>query len=621
MPSKQDLLTRSAITSALQTYTVTDLKNLLSVFKVSQRPLTKADLIKTISEQYGGDSLHLLWSRLDPYQQTAIAEVVHSERDTHNERRYVAKYGHSSQADGSYPSKTARRNGSSYTVFDLFFLGESMLKVIKECLKEFVPEPVKTVLKAEESLPVSIFRNWETFDSTTKAIEITKEILPILSQETERSSQEDVVGILRLIDAGRIAVSEKTHLPTVATFKEVSALLRNGDFYDPQNTKEYADDGIADPGPIKAYAWPLLVQTGRLAEVAGKKLRMTEVGGQAFNKDPADVLRLLWEKWLSNARFDELRRIDMVKGQTGRGKDGLTQPSERREIIVNVLKDCPEGRWVAVAELRRYMMAMGYEFDVTDNPWTLYIEDAGYGAIEGNGNTFFVETCYLNCFLFEYAATLGVIDVGYVPPDKMQDDIDVTLEYTEVEYFSRYDGFLFFRVNALGSYILGKTPSYAHAVLEIHPLLRILPNHEIVLIGERLPMGDQLMLEAYTAKVSDSVWKFDRAKMLLAIENGNGINKLREFLQARTSEPLTPTTLRLLSDIEVRGEQVVDAGLFRLVECKDKVTAALIANDARTKRYCRQVGENYLAVADNQSAAFRRAVRSAGYVMPLIKEH
>lgn len=55
--------------------------------------------------------------------------------------------------------------------------------------------------------------------------------------------------------AGRLRCSEKTHRPSAASVGVVAAGLVDGDF--------------SDQEPIAAFAWPLLLQAGGLAELAG----------------------------------------------------------------------------------------------------------------------------------------------------------------------------------------------------------------------------------------------------------------------------------------------------------------------------------------------------------------
>lgn len=61
--------------------------------------------------------------------------------------------------------------------------------------------------------------------------------------------------MLRLIDQGRISVSEKTHVASAASMNRITAKLYEGDFFSEED--EDKDDVYGDkPSPIRAYAWP-----------------------------------------------------------------------------------------------------------------------------------------------------------------------------------------------------------------------------------------------------------------------------------------------------------------------------------------------------------------------------
>ena len=107
----------------------------------------------------------------------------------------------------------------------------------------------------------------------------------------------------------------------------------------------------------------------------------------------------------------------------------------------------------------------------------------------------------------------------------------------------------------------------------------------------------------------------DAGKLLLAIEAGRQLEEIREFLAARSGEALPATAARLLDDVAERTTKVHDRGLARLVECTDAALATLIANDSRTRKHCMLAGERHLVVAASSEAAFRRALRDAGYLL------
>ena len=316
-----------------------------------------------------------------------------------------------------------------------------------------------------------------------------------------------------------------------------------------------------------------------------------------------------------SAGTDELSRIECVKGQGGKGKHGLTAPSSRRSAVADTLAECPVGRWVATEEIFRFMRALGNEFVVTRNPWHLYIGDPQYGSLGYDGGELILEERYLLCLLFEYAATLGLIDVAFIPPAGARPDYHNMWGTDDLPYFSRYDGLLYLRVTAFGAFCLGVEPAYAPVPKERKPVLHVLPNLEIAATGVELEQSDRLALDTYATRVSDRVWQLEAGKLLAAIEEGRSIAEIREFLTMRSAAPHPDTVRRMLDDAADRSTKVHDRGTARLIECADPALAALIANDSRTRKHCLIAGERYLVVPAAAETAFRRGLRDLGYLI------
>jgi hypothetical protein len=313
--------------------------------------------------------------------------------------------------------------------------------------------------------------------------------------------------------------------------------------------------------------------------------------------------------------LDELSRIDCVKGQTGKGKHGLTAVSSRRDAVADTLAECPAGGWVATEEFFLFMRASGNDFAVTRNAWNLYIGDQQYGSLGYEGGEGILEERYLLCLLFEYAATLGLIDVAFIPPATARPNYHNMWGTDDLPFFSRYDGLMYIRITTLGAYCLGAAEDYTPAPVEVKPVLRVLPNLEIAAIGADLEQGDRLALDAYAIRTSDLVWQLEAGKLLAAIQEGRAVDEIREFLSARSGAPLPDTVTRLLEDVADRSARVYDRGLARLIECADPALAALIANDSRTRKQCMRAGERHLVVPAASEAAFRRALRDVGYLL------
>ncbi|MFN8204355.1 MAG: helicase-associated domain-containing protein [Solirubrobacteraceae bacterium] len=423
---------------------------------------------------------------------------------------------------------------------------------------------------------------------------------------TEHAAQRDLLAVLRLVETGRVAVSDKTRRPGAATIRLVSDALEGGDFY-------VGDEQI---GAIKAFAWPMLLQAAGLAAISVKRLALTTAGGRALRRPPVEALARIWARWQTTRLLDELLRVEAIKGQTGLGRRGLTAAAGRRAAIAAGLADCPVGRWVGVDELFGHLRGSGRDFEVTRDAWRLYVGEPQYGSLgyDGCGGWNILQARYALALLFEYAATLGIVDVAYVEPQGAREDFRELWGTDDLEFLSRYDGLTHVRVNALGAVCLGLADEYVPSPVAVSPALRVLPDLEVVAVGD-LAVADRLTLDRFADQVADRVWRLEPLRLLGAVETGMSIADMRGFLAARSSTPLPDAVLRLLDDMAERAGALSDRGSARMIECADASLAVLIANDRRTRALCVPAGERTLVVPQASEAAFRRAVRKAGYVV------
>ena len=499
----------------------------------------------------------------------------------------------------------------------LFLYGDVMPEELKQRLKRFVPPPVEVKLKSSSEIPSTIEQRWQEFNyDTRKRIQRVQEIT--LEQGLrERGATQELLAVLRLIDLGKVSVSDKTRLPSAATLKAITALFPGGDYYTDIQKKDNPP-AYQEIGSLRAFGWVMLLQAGGLADNSAKKLKLTKAGQKALSNTPEQTLKSLWKKWLKTKILDEFRRINAIKGQTGKGQRSMTAVGGRRETIAMALGDCPLNQWVEVDEFFRYLQGSNYELEVTRNPWNLYICEPQYGSLgyEGFHNWSMLQGRYVLCLLFEYAATLGMVDVAYISPVAARDDYRDNWGVDDLEFLSRYDGLIYFRLTPLGAYCLDLEADYTRAPLEMRPVLRVLPNREIVAVSDALGAADVLALDMYAHQVSDAVWRLDLAKLLKAAAIGRSVAELVEFLRARTSEPLPQTVEQFLADVQSRSGSLKDVGTARIIECTDPALAALIANDSRTKKYCFLAGESRLVVPVASETKFRNALHKLGYTLP-----
>ena len=575
--SRYDDLPPATLRQALEAETVPALRSLASL--ITRRPPTrKLELVALIHDHMEEPGhLRTILASLDDLGRAAVAEAVHG--DGHLEGDvFRAKYG-------GLPS------GGGW--FSVLFYGRWVPADLREQLRQMVPEPPAARLQGRAELPPD-----PAPDDPDRG--------PDTVRLTERPALADLRAVLRLCETGKLRCSETTRRPAAGTVTAIAEVLDEGDFY--------ADE------PIAAFAWPLLVQAGGLAELAGGRLQLTARGRRALQAPPHVALRQLWERWLQHGIIDEFSRVDAIKGQHAAGGRNLTAVAPRRHAVAEALSDAPLGRWLAVDEFFAFMRASHRSFDVVRDPWRLYLGDPQYGSFgyAGSGEWNVLQGRFVLTLLFEIAAVLGLIDVAYTDAEGARDDYTDQWGADALGTLSRYDGLRYFRLNALGAFCLGGEEDYCpkpQAAPQSGELWRVLPNLDVVFLGKRLPAADRLLLERYTQSRSEGVWALSPRQILAAIDRGQGTEDLERFLEERVAPPLPDTVVALLGDVRGRVSQLTDQGMVHLVECADPYLAMRLAHDRRLRTRCALVGDRHLAVPFDQEEAFRRALVDAGYAL------
>ena len=553
---------------------------------------TRKAAAEFIEKYLAGDGLKSLWERLDELQKAAVAEVVHSKSTHFPADHFAAKYG----VDPQWSIEDKQGPNTIPSLLGFFFYSGIMPDDLKERLKAFVPKPDSIRIKTWEKLPAAC-----DIPSTTSDDKGTRAV-PLVVHAAEAVAQRELISVLRLIDSGNVSVSVETRRPSAAAVKALTQILEGGDFY-PVIPDENA-------GPIRAFAWPLIVQVGGLAELSGTKLRLTKAGRNALSRPAGETLLGLWSMWNYTNTMDELSRIEIIRGQ--RSEPSLTLVSLRRRAAADTLGRCPPGSWISLDVFYRFMRACGNDLTVAENARDLYIGNQRDGAFDREDRETILNKCYLMAFLLEYAVTLGVIDAALIPPAGARCNYRKLWDTDDPVYFSRYDGLMYLRITALGAYFLGIEYEYLPAPMERKSVLRILPNLEITAISAELERADRIALDTYALPVSDLVWQLNKSKLLTAIQEGRPIAEVREFLDARSIGTIPDTVIRFLDDIEQRASKLQDRGPARLIECSDAALAVLIAGDSRTRKHCIPAGEHHLVVPSSSEGAFKRALLKLG---------
>ena len=575
-------------------------------------PTRKADMAIAIMGHLAGERLSDVWEDLDETQRLAVAEALYDPDRRFRQDRFHAKYGKLPKGfnDIGYHQSSPLR----LFLYPMTPRGSAPAVVpvdLAERLRSFVSEPPEVEVASTTELPAMFRQARRGYFSSER--ERPFDPVELQRRDGEQSALREVMTLLRLVDTNAVSVSATTRRATSASVKRIANVLEGGDFFDAEEKKAKSWEQV--PGPVRAHAWPLLLQAGKLAATRGSKLALTKAGRSALAAPPADTLKDLWDRWITNPLLDEFSRIDDIKGQTrGRGKRALTIPGERRDVIAEALARCPVDRWVLFDDFSRFMRASSLTFDVTSDPWTLYLGEPRYGSLGfgGNHEWNFVQGRYVLCVLFEYAATLGLVDIAYTRPENARLDFTEMSGADPLSYLSRYDGLRYFRVNPLGAYCLELTDSYTPTRPEVRAALSVYPDRRIQRVRGTLGQDEILLLETYSNREAADVWRLDGTKILLAIEGGRDIDELREFMAGRDEQELPERVDGFLRQTERAAHALAPKGAAAMFECADAETLARLTQDKTVGGLCLPAGERHLVVPEKSVAAFRKAVHRMG---------
>ena len=560
------------------------------------------------------------WNRLSKFQKLAVQEAVHTRNGYFDEDKFVAKYG---KLPGKSRNSYRDDRSKNATRLDLFLHKDDRMdypvwlpRDLKERLQEFVPEPAAATVPTKAELPetvnVKTRRHVPSSDRFRRYdIEIVDTPVPIAWSQMENAARANLFEVLSLVEKGKISVSAKTRRPTAASMKKIAEVLDQGDFY-------ASTDVEADVGPIQAFAWPLLLQAGRLVRLNGSKLSLTTSGRKALSSPPHETIRHLWTEWINTEIIDEFSRVEAIKGQTrGRGKRAMLPADTRRWAICDALEQCPPGGVVSFGDFAKFMVAADCVFHVTSSPWTLYAGDPHYGYQRDHGDASWdvFKDRYLMCFLMEYVATLGMIDVAFIPPAGARPKPWETSGHHEGRFLSRYDGLRHFRLTALGSYALGLSDSYAPATPEAVTPVSVFPDRRIVVQeGFRIDQDERAMLRLCADEEDSSrVWRLNSETILKSLEAGLDIGALRAFLAERDSQPLPELVDGYLTSIVSNVRAIRPKGTGVLFECDSAETLDKLMSDKTIAKTSLRAGERMIVVRTSSEASFRKAARTIGY--------
>ncbi|MFI5455184.1 MAG: hypothetical protein ACHRXM_06995 [Isosphaerales bacterium] len=574
----------------------------LAKFVSPDAPTRKMDIVPYLTQTMTReDMVRRLYEKFGDLPKAAIQEAVADPEGRIDTDMFKAKYG-------EVPDEGTRIAPTRLSLF--FPLGWYLPEDLRTILEKFVPEPRPVSIDSSEELPATVpeqIAAWRTRQGERPAQ------VPLRQRSTAPVALGEFATMLRLLESGKIRVSDKTRKPSQATVEAIAPYLVDGDYYLPEERSADSHDPGSDLA-IRSFAWPCILQAAGLISLSGGKLGLSPAGRKALGQPAQEGIRTAWNKWISTSLFDEFERVDAIKGkQSAR----LSAVADRRRAVSSVLEECPAGRWIAIDEFFRFLRAQDENFVVARNVWKLYFAEHHYGNFaDGHGLWELLQGRFIMAMLCEYAATLGLIDIAYIAPQFARNDFRARWGTDELDCLSRYDGLEFFRINELGAWCLDRTPLYQPEDVITKRTWRVLPNHDVVSSELNADPADAMFLDRVADRTSDRVWRLDRDKILTAVEDGLTLDAIDAFLENHGSEPTPQTVQTFLADLREKAERLRDKGTVRMIECADAETAQMLVLDVKLKALCMPAGERNLVFSAADESAVRARLRKLGHVMP-----
>ncbi len=233
-----------------------------------EAPSRKQDLVPYLTQMLARpDVVRRLYESLDKLSQEAIQEALVAPGGRLDPGAFEAKYGR-------LPSQGERKSPARLQLF--MPRNWTLPTDLRPILKEFVPQPRGVSVSSDEELPPTVpsqIARWRLKQGEQP------EPIPLRQRATSSSAQREIHAMLRLLEAGKLRVGEKTRKPGQATLEAVAPLLVDGEFYQADDRSKYPHDPGSDLA-IKAFAWPCILQAAGLASNSGSKLALSPSGAR-----------------------------------------------------------------------------------------------------------------------------------------------------------------------------------------------------------------------------------------------------------------------------------------------------------------------------------------------------
>ena len=528
-------------------------------------------------------SLNTIWENLDAITQQAISNTYHNDGEF-NATAFVAQYG-------QLPPRPENKSGwyrySNPILFDLFVIDGRMPDDLMPLLTDLVLPLERFQLEGMELVPARVEGDYTGWDVT--------------SVETELIGRADLLTYLQLVEQKQVKFGAKNNRLTAASVRKVLSTLMDGDFFEVRGS-------VTGRNSIRPFGLDVFAQESGLMTRTGK---LTKAGRTYLQTQDPELMLTAFEKWSDTGKFDELTRLKRLSGLKSRGTR-LTPAASRREKVIEALSWCPVDKWISIESFYRALIVWDFDFEVETGGYTnLHVGSRHYGELYGSSYWAVAHGLYINAVIWEYLGTLGAVDVAFVDDEYVS---FVDADHYSDEPISLFDGFVSFRINKWGAFLLGQADEYTPAQPKQKALFAIGANKQLHLVANLLP-NERLQLEAMATKINDTTYQLSESTLLTAVESGQQLDHLIAFLQANHKGELTPFIANWLAELKKKDGAFKEMETAVLIQLKPATLMALVKEDKILANLCQKIGSKTVLVRSSQRTRFRKRLKELGYLL------
>lgn len=577
------------LVDTLEQWRSDDLKEYVYLLGGKSNITRKDDRVNFISQALlNKPSLNFLWRQVDEISQRAVSAAFHNGGEF-SSAAFVAQYGSLPPRPKKEGDRWYSRYHSEPILFDLFVIRGQIPDDLMPLLTDLALEPERFQLEGTTDTPLTV--------------ELGAHDEDVIAVQTEVIGRADLLTYLQLMEQKQLRFSDKNKRLTAAGVRKVLANLMDGDFRE-------AEEKVTGRTTIRPTGLDVFTQESGLATRTGK---LTKAGRTYLQTQDPEILLDAFDKWATSGKFDELHRITHLGGLKSRGTR-LTPPESRREKVIEALSWCPVGQWININDFYRAIVIWDFDFDVEKTSYSrLYIGSRYYGDLNSSGNTWAITNgLYINAVIWEYLGAIGAVDIAFLE-DEYRSFVD-TVHFDIGEPVCLYDGLSHFRVNPLGAFLLGQADEYVPAQPKRRAIFAINGNKRVQLTASLSP-AERLQLETMTEPIDEQSYQLDEVKLLTAVENGQRLDSLIDFLRNGHQGDLPSAVLDWLFGLRKKQGAFKEVDSAVLIQLDQPELLEMVLQDKVLTKVCQPVDERTILVRSSHLTRVRKRLKTLGYLL------